>query len=78
MLWNRGTEWLGNRCGKAGSHSHHFAPLGPCDCIADFKPAYKHFYMQIPGPHPRPIEMESLKEGPGIFILTSSPGESDA
>ena len=34
--------------------------------------------MQIRGPHPRPIEMQSLKEGPGIFILTSSPGESDA
>lgn len=60
------------------SLSYHCVPSGPCDCIADSKPAYKHFYMQIPGPHPRPTEKESLKEGAGIFILTSSPGESDA
>lgn len=38
----------------------------------------KHFYVRIPGPHPRPIETEFLKEGPGIFILTSSSGGSDA
>lgn len=37
----------------------------------------KHFYVRIPGPNPRPIETESLKEGPGIFILTSSSGDSD-
>lgn len=34
--------------------------------------------IQILGPYPRPVELETLGTGPAIFSLTSLPGDTDA